>query len=145
MNRYRIESKTADIVVKGKAERRWSWIHISDLSAAYTAVVNASHSIIGGQIYNVGDDTRVTYVQARELMARAAGSEGKVVVVAEAGPADASCVLDTQKIRRQLNWRPTRSSFTDNIPLYYQSWLAHQSKSIAATATATAAAAKPSA
>lgn len=68
-------------------------------------------------------------------MARAGGSEGKVVVVSEPGPADASCVLDSGKIRRQLGWRPTRSSFADDITLYYQSWHAYHVAVAAATKT----------
>jgi nucleoside-diphosphate-sugar epimerase len=62
-DRFKIESKTADIVIKGKAERRWSWVHITDLAAAYVLVVNAPANVTAGQIYNVGDDTRVTYTQ----------------------------------------------------------------------------------
>jgi nucleoside-diphosphate-sugar epimerase len=63
MNRFKVENKTADIVVKGKPEKTWAWVHITDLATAYTSIVNAAPSVVGGQIFNISDATRVTYVE----------------------------------------------------------------------------------
>jgi len=122
-----------DIEFHGSTEKSWGWIHVSDLAEAYVRVVEASHSLVAGEIFDVCDSTRITSLQARTLFARAAGRKGKVVVK-EAGKdgfsqaLEATAVPRAQKIQKYLGWAPKLGPFPDDIDLYYQSWKAHQDK-----------------
>jgi len=130
---WKVDSPTADIVIKGKPDKMWSWIHVQDLAKAFVAVASASPATVGGQIFNVGDETRLTFTQLRVLMARAAGSEGKVVHEAGSGdsPFEVTSLMDSSKLKRVLGWHPRHASFADGMGLYFLSWKAHHAACVA--------------
>jgi len=122
---FKLDSKEGDLVLKGKPDKIWSWVHITDLAAAYALVVRAPVSTVAGQIFAVGDVTKMTYAQVRESMARAAGFTGRITFTPKEGAIECSCHQDTSKIRSVLGWAPSRRSYDDGMPLYYAAWAAY--------------------
>jgi len=125
--------KDDDVEFYGSTEKSWGWVHVNDLANAYVRVVEASSSLVSGEIFDVTDTTRVTCLQARTAFARAAGRTGKIVTK-EAAKDFFSQVLEntavprSQKIQKILGWSPKLGPVLDDIDLYYQSWKAHQDK-----------------
>lgn len=40
------------LVIQGRRDMRWSWVHLDDLAEGYVAVVRAPRAIVGGQRKN---------------------------------------------------------------------------------------------
>lgn len=51
-------------------------MHIYDLANAYVLLTEAPAGSVVGQIFDVSDDTRLTYEQAQVAFARAGGVKG---------------------------------------------------------------------
>jgi nucleoside-diphosphate-sugar epimerase len=122
-----------EIEIDGNPDKYWSWIHVDDLADAYVRVVSASKSLVAGQVFNVVDDTRVTYQQVRVTMARTAGCEGKVVHVPTGTDpfskfADVNILTSWKKINTVLGWTPKHGTFFDDIALYYAAYRAKNPK-----------------
>jgi len=120
--------------IDGNADRCLSFIHNEDLAELYVRLVEASASTVGGEAFNAGDDTRVTYGQARTLLARAAGFKGEMTKIARGSDflsmiGDVSVVVSYQKAKTLLGWVPKHGPFPDNAHQTYRAWKAwHPSK-----------------
>jgi len=126
-------SQNGEVEYFGNVDKSWGWVHVTDLADAYLRAVEANGRIVGGEIFDVVDSTRVTCLQARTAFAKAAGLTGPVVLK-EAGKdnwsqtMEANAVPKADKIRRQLSWSPKNGPLLDGLDIYYQSWKAHQDK-----------------
>jgi len=125
------ENDKGEIDINGNPNKSWSWVHLNDLADAYVLVVEAARSLVAGEVFNVSDDTRITYGAAREAMARAGGSKAKVV----SNPCGAdffsqllevTAVASSDKLYRTLGWHPRSGPFVDNIALYAASAKAYR-------------------
>lgn len=118
--------KNGEIPVIGNPNKRWSWIHLDDLANAYVKIAEASGSAVGGQVFNVGDDTRVTYAHMREVCAKTAGASGPVVFkpIPEndwmSVLFDCESVTTSQKLKTTLGWVPLKGPFLDEVAIYYE-------------------------
>jgi len=118
-------------VIDGSADKQWSWIHIQDLARLYVLVVDAAASVVGGEIFNAGDSTRVTFGEFRTALARAAGFKGEMAK-ADAGKdffssiCEASTVITSQKATKLLGWVPNLGPLQDNYDSVYRAWKAHK-------------------
>jgi len=125
-----------EIEFYGSTEKAWGWVHVSDLADSYVRVVEASGSLVDGEIFDVNDSTRVTCLEARTLFAKAAKLEGKIALK-PVGTGDFDKVMEfnavpkSDKIRKRLGWSPKLGPLADGMDLYYQSWKAHQDKKAA--------------
>jgi len=122
-----------EIDIFGNPDKSYSWAHIEDLADAYVRVVGASKSLVAGEIFDVADDTRVTYATVKIAFARAAGVEGKVVYSPALEDAwsqvcESTVLVASQKIRKVLGWKPRHGAFLDNLDLYYLAYRAHNPK-----------------
>jgi len=122
--------KDGNIEIVGNPDKRWAWIHLYDLAAAYVAVVGNKSTI--GELFNIGDDTRATYAQIKEGCARAAGVQGKCV--AKPAPSDffgmllegsANCVVSSEKLKKMTGWRTKHGPVFDQIEIYHSAIKAH--------------------
>jgi len=122
-----------EIEFYGNTEKSWGWVHVQDLADAYVHVVEASSSIVDGEIFDVTDSTRVTCLQARIAFAKAASLLGQIALKPVGNGAfdkamEFTAVPRSDKIRRQLRWEPKLAPLTDHLDLYYFSWKANQDK-----------------
>jgi len=129
-----------EIEILGNPDKSWSWVHVDDLADAYVRVIGASKSLVAGEVFDVADDTRGTFLQIRVAMAKAAGIEGKVVhSPAGTDPfsqmLESTVIIKAQKIRRILGWTPKRGPFLDDVDLYYHSYRAAHPKTSTTSTT----------
>jgi nucleoside-diphosphate-sugar epimerase len=120
------------LVIRGDKDRRWSWVHVWDLTQAYLRIASSSPTTIKGQIFNIVGDNTPTVAQVMEAAAKVAGFKG----VVEYGPPDDSdwnsvnanftVVLSSEKAFKLLGWRPTHPPLLDDLEVYYQAYLANK-------------------
>jgi len=120
-------------VIEGSTDKSWSWIHIQDLADLYVRVVEGAVGTVGGQIFNAGDSTRVTFGEMRTALARAAGYKGELSRAAApttgfSALIEATTVTSSAKATRLLGWQPKFLSLVDNYESVYRAWKAHQKK-----------------
>jgi len=114
-------NKDGDIEISGSPDKRWAWIHVYDLAAAYVAVVDHKNTI--GELFNIGDESRPTYAQAKEAFGRAGGATGKVVLK-PAGTdfwsmlLECSCVVSSEKLKKFTGWKPKLGPVLDQLEIY---------------------------
>ena len=117
----------------GDGTNRWAMVHIDDLAEAY---VRAAEAGLGGEVFNIVDNSRSTVTEMARAAARAAGYTGKIQylpleeAVKSMGPF-AECLaldqhVDRGKALRMLSWTPRHQSFVDGIETYFASWKARQ-------------------
>jgi len=118
----------AELILTGKKEKRWSWVHIDDLSDAYVRVAKAG-SIVDNQLFNIAANDNPTYEQLKIAAATAAGWKGTVIKQIEV-PKDqprvlnweTNVIINPQKAFDLLGWRPNHVGIVQEIELYYLSW-----------------------
>jgi len=123
---------TGEIVVQGNPDKTWPWIHIYDLADFYVKLLQTPKAY--GQVFDVSDDTRVTYKDARVLFARAAGNKDKVKLVGPEGGdwgviMETSMTTSSNKAKTLLGWEPKLGPLqeemsTSNCYNFYKAWSA---------------------
>jgi len=126
-------NQKGEIEIVGNPDKKWSWVHIQDLADAYVKVVGASKGLVTGEIFDVADDTRVTFGQLRLAFAKAAGLEGKVVYTPAGTDAwsklsEVTALVTAAKIKRVLGWQPKHGTLFDDLDLYYLAYRAEHPK-----------------
>jgi len=123
-------NSNGELEFTGNQERRWGWVHVEDLADAYVKIVNATSSSVAGQLFDICDDSRVTYHQIRTALARVAGINAKVVIkpLPDTAIENAESVPSAKKIRNALGWHPKHGSILDDVDLYYLGFKAYRAK-----------------
>jgi len=129
---FNIKSDT--LVIRGKKDKRWSWVHIHDLTDVYLRVINSERSKIKGEIFNIGEKAfPPTYEELVLKAAKHSGFNGKVEY-ADPIPsdwvstfADCNVVVNPQKAIDRLGWKPTHLPFLEDLDVYYAAIKASQS------------------
>jgi len=119
-----------DLVIFGRKEKRWSWVHVDDLADAYVRVAKAGH-VVDGEIFDIAGPWSPTYEELRVTGAKAAGWKGKVVHNPEL-PKDNftlmifeyNAVTNSQKAFNILGWRETHLGIIAEMSTYFDSWKA---------------------
>jgi len=118
------------VVHKAKASLMHAQIHIDDLANAYVKVAEASPNVVGGQIFNIGDDSRVTDLEILTAAARVAGFKGEIEVDEKnpvfGGLLNKTMAVSSRKATRILGWTPLHLNILDEIEILYKSWKAQQ-------------------
>jgi nucleoside-diphosphate-sugar epimerase len=119
--------------VVGDGRNRVPMVHIDDLAQAY---VRAAESQLGGEIFNINDQSPSTLLELATAAARAAGFHGEIrpTPLPEARKvmgdlADALAlnqIVDARKATRLLGWQPRHAGFLHEVEAYYRAWKAHQ-------------------
>jgi len=110
-------------------DRKYSWIHVDDLSDAYVAAANRA-STVHGEIFNIVNG--LDNPGWGDLLKKAALISGVKDVQVEWKPketalddaADATVILNPAKAAQLLGWTPRIFGFYDNLEFYYQAWKA---------------------
>jgi nucleoside-diphosphate-sugar epimerase len=116
-------------VFYGDTAKRWSWVHVEDLAAAYATVLR-DPSRFDGETFVLADDQRLCALDVQREALRAAGLTGEVTLAdAEAGgmlhvAADQDELVSSAKAHRLLGWRPRHLSPTDAMDVHYRAWRA---------------------
>jgi len=133
MSGWMVPNKAGQWVIEGDPNKSWPWIHVQDLADMYVRVVDGAPGVVGGQIFNAGDATRITFADMRTGLARAAGYKGelgKAPAPTEGFLAlcEVTIVMSSQKATKLLGWTPKFTSLADNYEIVYKAWKAHQKK-----------------
>ncbi|CAF1064601.1 unnamed protein product [Didymodactylos carnosus] len=125
-----------ELVLYGRSDKRWSWVHIDDLSDAYVLIARSPIASVKNQMFNIaaqGDNP--TYEQLRVAMAQQLGwsnTKNKIIYhsVDKMDEKDAhqlnwepDVIINPKKITDQLGWTPKHVGYLHEIEIYYQSWL----------------------
>ena len=119
------------LVVSGSPDKKWAFVHASDLAEGYFLISEAPRSVVKGEIFNFGDGTRSTSKEVVLAAGKVLGVEGEVTLVPAGNDfmginAEQSCLLDCSKARKLLGWVPKHFGFVENISRYYATWKAYQ-------------------
>ncbi|MCG8920890.1 NAD(P)-dependent oxidoreductase [Lentzea sp. CC55] len=113
-------------VFYGDTAKRWSWVHVDDLSKAYVRILDRGPE---GEVFVIADDQRLTALEVQRVAVRAAGFTGGIrLEPAEAGgimqvAAGQDELVSSAKAHRLLGWRPRHVSFTDAPEKHHRAWL----------------------
>jgi nucleoside-diphosphate-sugar epimerase len=113
----------------GSKDKKWPWIHINDCSSAFVAIVEAAGSAVGGQIFNITDDTNVPNVEIQIAFAKAAGRKGDNFELQEVKelpyPLLAySLLASSAKLQKVTGWKPKCGPLVGNEQRLYRAWKA---------------------
>jgi len=119
-----------ELVIIGRKEKRWSWVHVEDVADAFVRVAKVGHAV-DGEVFDIAGPWAPTYEEFRVAAAKAAGWKGKVKHIPEV-PADNffltifeyNVVVNCQKAYNILGWRETHLGIVAEIGTYYASWKA---------------------
>lgn len=131
---FGIDVTAPKLVIHGRRDKRWSWVHVDDLGEAYVKVAKAG-SIVNNQIFNIAAPDNPTFEDLKVTCARTAGWKG-TEIVQEPLPADAfrqknwetNVIINAQKAYDLLGWKPSHIGVLNEVDLYYASWKASQGK-----------------
>jgi len=127
---YFKQARDGAVVLKTRPEVGWSEVHIDDLVDGYIKLVEAPSNVIDKQRYNFVDDSRNTNGAIAAAFAREAGFKGQITFdpdFAKNSPLlNKTVFVDYRKASRHLNWHPSHLNVLDEVPIYYQRWLASQ-------------------
>jgi len=129
---FDINPNAPELILTGKKEKRWSWVHVDDLGDAYVRVAKAG-SVVDNQLFNITANDYPTYEQLKIAAATAAGWKGTVIKQVEVAENDlrvrnweTNVIINPQKAFDLLGWRPNHVGIVEEIELYYKSWKQHK-------------------
>jgi len=113
-----------EVVIDGKPDKYWAWVSIWDLGDAYVRLVEAAGALVGGEVFDIADETRLTFEDFRVALARAHGVKGPVVRVPAktdffSQACEASFIMASTKIRKVLGWQPRAGTLGDNVQIWH--------------------------
>jgi len=127
-----VDVKNKKVVIKGRKDKTYSWIHVNDLANAYVRICAHPESKLSGQVFNFNAKDFPTYEQILLAASKAAGIENPTVIQVAAPPEDdwleTIIKIDPIKAEKLLGWKATHAGFIQEIDLYYSAWLSAQKK-----------------
>jgi nucleoside-diphosphate-sugar epimerase len=123
---------------RGDRTKRWSWIHIDDLAEAYRLLVDDANA---DGVFCAGDEEQPLSVDVMRACLDAAGNHAEIAF----GPPlkgenlstwfDQNELLNAERTRTRLGWKPRHTAVLAGIPAAYASWKAAKRLGYVATAT----------
>jgi dTDP-glucose 4,6-dehydratase len=105
------------VTLTGGGEQSREWLHIDDLVAAYTLLLDRMPNELG-EAYNVGSGEIRSIKEIGTALCQMFPSSGSKLINILGRPADVSgFLLDSTKFRRELNWSP-QVKFDDGLARY---------------------------
>jgi len=119
------------LVIQGRRDMRWSWVHVDDLGEGYVAIGRAPRVIVDKQLYNLAaPNDNPTYEELRTAMAKAQGrteaveyKEAEKDVPTRWGT---DSIINPAKAIDEVGWRPRHVGFVEEIGTYYEAWAANK-------------------
>ena len=124
-----VEAKKLFVV--GNPEKKWAFIHGSDLAEGYLLIAEAPRSVVKGEVFNFGDGSRSTLREIVLAAGKIVGGAGEIAYLPAEKDffgvnAEQNCLLDCSKARKLLSWVPKHFGFVENMSRYYATWKAYQ-------------------
>ena len=118
---------TGTITIKGKGEKRYSWVHVDDLADAYVRICFAPRDVVKGQIFNISAKEYPSYEEILLAAAKASGINNPVIRHEDAYSRflEVTVRIDPQKAKDILQWTPKHRGFIEEMDLYFPAWLLH--------------------
>jgi len=117
-----------DLVIIGRKDRRWTWVHVEDLADAYVRIINGGH-VADGEIIDLCGPWSPTYEEILLAAAKAAGWKGKVVYNPDVPKdnhflqvAEDNCIVNSAKAFNLFRWKDNHLGIVAEIDTYYASW-----------------------
>jgi len=118
------EGKKDKIIIRGKKDKKWSFVHVTDLADAFVRIGKANSEIVKGQIFNIGEGA-LSYEDFVVQCAKIAGFHG-LVEYAESDPndfistkMDRSVIIHSQKAKNLLGWNHNHPPFLEELQIYF--------------------------
>jgi len=117
--------------VRGRADKRFSWVHIDDLADAFVRLALVGGPHVAGQLFNIVSRDYPTFQEILLAAAEADGlprAEARIVAVpvpesdADARHLETDVVIDPRKAEQVLGWKATRSGLVQEMPIYFKAW-----------------------
>ena len=112
-------------ILLGNVEKRYSWVHVEDLSNAYVKIAQSTQ-YLGGQVFNIVSRDYPSFEEIVVASALAQGFDRSQLKVVRA-PADSpmfetNVILDPHKAERLLGWQARHVGFVAEMPIYFKAW-----------------------
>jgi len=130
-----INTEKKTVTIKGRGDKSYSWIHISDLADAYVRLCEQPQEKVAGQVFNFNARDYPSYEEIIMAGIKAAGIPDPTVVRVEVTEKDEAHWLETmvkidpKKTEDVLGWKPKHIGFLQEMELYYPGWASAQKKS----------------
>jgi dTDP-glucose 4,6-dehydratase len=106
-----LEDKPVPLYGDGRNVR--DWIHVLDHCRAVLAVLERGRA---GEVYNIGADNERSNLELTDILLEIMGKdESYIQRVADRPGHDLRYAIDAGKLRRELGWQPTRSSWPEGL------------------------------
>jgi len=108
--------------LSGRKDRRWSWVHLDDLAAAYVLAAGKPQSVTRGQVFNVATSNSPTFEEINQRLASIIGFAGPIEWV-EASSwfekfSNVTVRYNPQKAVDILGWSPRHVGFLEELEVY---------------------------
>lgn len=120
-------ARDGEPVFYGDTTKRYTWVHVDDLAAAYVAVLRRPDAF-DGQIFMLGDEHQPTLLSVQQACLNAAGYTGDIAFQsAESGGVLETCadrdeLVDSTNARTLLGWQPRHPGILEDTLTYYAAW-----------------------
>jgi len=132
-----IDVPNSTITLKGRPDKRFSWVHVEDLANAYQLLIDAPDAgRLAGQLFNFVAEDYPSYQEIITQAALVAGIKQEELKVVRQDLAtddwqnflEAQVVIDNKKTRKLLGWEVRHRGFLQEMHIYYPSWVLHNKK-----------------
>lgn len=119
-----IDEAKGTVTLKGKGDKQYSWVHVTDLAEGYLLAVNQDRSKVDGLAFNLNANDYPTYEQIILAAAKVGGLANPTVIhePAETPFLETKVVIDPKRAREVLGWVPKHKGFVEEMDLYYPAW-----------------------
>ncbi|CAF1199838.1 unnamed protein product [Didymodactylos carnosus] len=133
-----IYNEKDEIILWGRKDKRWSWVHVDDLGDGYVLIGRTNPNIVRNQVFNLAaPNDNPTFEEVRLKMAKVNGWTSDKIKYHEINDEteedlrswDSDSIINPAKAMDQLGWRPRHIGYLHEILLYYKSWEAHKQQS----------------
>jgi len=129
-----IDVSNGSVTIRGRPNKRFSWVHINDLAESYVLLCRQDKSKIDGQLFNVNARDYPSYEEIILAGAKVAGIQNPKIIHQELPPGDVGHFLETnvqvdpKKAETVLGWKARHAGFLQEMELYYPAWKSAQKK-----------------
>jgi len=118
------------VTIRGRRDKKWSWVHRADLADAYVRVARAGN-LVKGEVFNICGFPHDAPTWEQLILATASLTQfkGKIAYSNESDPSDfisTYCerviVLHPQKAMDLLGWNPRHLGLLQELEIYYHSF-----------------------